>query len=117
MASFSSAKNKMPHFHEIIREGKKQRFKNNNNNKTRLRAALKKKKLYLETLWRKKKKNPLFSENPFIYYNTQRMMSEVRWFVHRHDWMRADLIRKMMQEKRKEKENSLQTNSFIFYII
>lgn len=112
MTSFSSAKNKMPHFHEVIRVGKNRGLKNTRAD--RLRAALKKKKLYLETLWRKKKKNPLFSENPFIYYNTQRMTSEVRWFVHQHDWMRADLIRQMMQEEKKKKTVYRQTaSSFI----
>lgn len=38
-------------------------------------------------------KKTLFSENPFIYYNTQRMLAEVGWFVHRHDWMKADFVR------------------------
>lgn len=56
----------------------------------------------METLWRKKKKKTLFSENPFIYYNTQRMTSEVRWFVHRHDWMRADQKNDARRKKKRK---------------
>lgn len=87
-------------------------------------AALKKETLFGNIMEENEKKKTLFSENSFIYYNTQRMLWEVGWFVHRRDWMKADFCRINDARTKKNKNKTIKVysqqtsrqNSFIFPI-